>query len=102
MMEFYLFLTPFLASSTKKLFKIIKKNVKKKKSKNAIAGRPLVTSHILSAFKVRPNVAYETSCCKKGHCPKQLSLQTATHAKLPILLFLMADSKRYPSNNHCQ
>lgn len=31
MMEFYLFLTPFLASSTKKLFKIIKKNVKKKK-----------------------------------------------------------------------
>ena len=40
------------------------------------------------------NVAYETKCYKKGLCPQQLILsatfiQTATHAKSPILPFFI-------------
>lgn len=81
----------------------------KKEGKNAMAGRPLVKSHTKS-LKIRPNVRYETRYYKKGHCPQQLIvsaifIQTASHAKPPILpFFLMVGPKRHPSKScleHC-
>lgn len=68
MLEFYLFPTLCPASSTKKQFLItnMKEWKKKKKGKNAKAGRPLVNSYIYTALRIIPNVGYEARCYKIG------------------------------------